>query len=154
VTLRCSFSTSPPTGSTPGEVRTLREHLRRLAAGGAAILISSHLLAEIELLATHCVVMNEGAVITAGSLEDLLGTGSYEFEVDDAHRAEEALRVVDGVESVDPRGERLVVCAPGRTVTELNQALVTAGVGVAAVRSTRSLEDVFLGLVEQNRAAD
>jgi ABC-type multidrug transport system ATPase subunit len=144
----------PANGLDPGEVRALRVHLRRYAAGGAAILISSHLLAEIELLATHCVVMNEGAVITAGRLEDLLGTGSYEFDVDDVHRAEEALRVVDGVESVDPRGEQLVVSAPGRTVTELNQALVMAGVGVGAMRSKRSLEEVFLGLVERNNAAD
>jgi ABC-2 type transport system ATP-binding protein len=144
----------PANGLDPGEVRALREHLRRLAAGGAAILISSHLLAEIELLATHCVVMNEGAVITAGSLEDLLGAGSYEFEVDDAHRAEEALRWVDGVESVDAHGEQLVVCAPGRTVTELNQALVRAGVGVGAVRPRRSLEEVFLGLVGRNSAAN
>lgn len=144
----------PANGLDPGEVRTLREHLRRLAAGGAAILISSHLLAEIELLATHCVVMNEGAVITAGRMEDLLGTGSYEFEVDDAHRAEEELRVMDGVESVDPRGGHLVVSAPGRTLTELNQALVMAGVGVGAVRSRRSLEEAFLGLVERNSAAD
>ena len=144
----------PAKGLDPGEVRTLREHLRRRAAGGAAVLISSHLLAEIELLATHCVVMNQGAVITAGRLEDLLGTGSYEFEVDDARRAEEALRGVDGVESVDPHGKRLVVSAPGRTVNELNQVLVMAGVGVGAVRSTRSLEDVFLGLVERNSAAN
>ena len=144
----------PANGLDPGEVRTLREHLRRRAAGGAAILISSHLLAEIELLATHCVVMNEGAVITAGRLEDLLGTGSYEFEVDDARRAEEALRGVDGVESVDPHGKRLVVSAPRRTVNELNQVLVMAGVGVGAVRSTRSLEEVFLGLVERNSAAN
>jgi ABC-type multidrug transport system ATPase subunit len=125
----------PANGLDPGEVRTLREHLRRLAAGGAAILISSHLLAEIKLLATHCVVMNEGAVIIAGRLEDLLGTASYELEVDDAHRAVEALRLVDGVESVDPRGGQLVVSASGRTVTGLNQALVMAGVGVGAVRA-------------------
>lgn len=144
----------PANGLDPGEVRTLREHLRRRAAAGAAVLISSHLLAEIELLATHCVVMNQGAVITAGRLEDLLGTGSYEFEVDDARRAEEALRGVDGVESVDPHGKRLVVSAPRRTVNELNQVLVMAGVGVGAVRSTRSLEDVFLGLVERNSAAN
>jgi ABC-2 type transport system ATP-binding protein len=144
----------PANGLDPGEVRALRQHLSRLAAGGAAILISSHLLAEIELLATHCVVMDEGTVITAGSLEDLLGTGSYEFDVDDTRRAEQALRAVDGVESVGTHGAQLVVCAPGREVTELNQALVMAGVGVAAVRSKRSLEEVFLGLVERNNAAD
>jgi ABC-2 type transport system ATP-binding protein len=144
----------PANGLDPGEVRTFREHLSRLATGGAAILVSSHLLAEIELLATHCVVMNEGAVITAGRLEDLLGTGSYEFEVDDTRRAEKALRTVDGVESVDPHGDQLVVSAPGRTVTELNQVLVMAGAGVGAVRSRRSLEEVFLGLVERNSAED
>jgi hypothetical protein len=98
--------------------------------------------------------MSEGVVITAGSLEALLGAGSYEFEVDDARRAEQALRVVDGVESVGTHGEQLVVSAPGRTVKELNQALVGAGVGVGAVRSKRSLEEVFLGLVERNNAAD
>jgi ABC-2 type transport system ATP-binding protein len=144
----------PANGLDPGEVRTLREHLRRLAANGTAILISSHLLAEIEMLATHCVVMSEGALITAGSLEELLGTGSYEFVVDDVRRAEQALRMMDGVESVDLRGERIVVSAPGRTATELNQALVMAGVGVNAVRSARSLEDVYLGLVEQDNAAN
>jgi ABC-type multidrug transport system ATPase subunit len=144
----------PANGLDPGEVRALRQHLRRLAADGTAILISSHVLAEIEVLATHCVVMNEGAVITAGCLEELLGAGSYEFDVDDAHRAEQALRAVAGVDSVGTHGEQLVVSAPGRTVTELNQALVMAGVGVGAVRSRRSLEEVFLGLVERNNAAD
>jgi ABC-2 type transport system ATP-binding protein len=144
----------PANGLDPGEVRALREHLRRLAVGGAAILISSHLLAEIELLATHCVVMNQGVVITAGSLEDLLGADSYEFEVDDARRAEQALRALDGVESVGTHGEQLLVSAPGRTVKELNQVLVRAGVGVGAVRSKRNLEEVFLGLVERNNAAD
>jgi ABC-type multidrug transport system ATPase subunit len=144
----------PANGLDPGEVRALRQHLSRLAAGGAAILISSHLLAEIELLATHCVVMDEGAVITAGSLEDLLGTGSYEFDVDDTRRAVQALRAVEGVESVGTHGAQTTSCAPGREVTELNQALVMAGVGVAAVRSKRSLEEVFLGLVERNNAAD
>ncbi len=64
----------PANGLDPGEVRSLREHLRRLADRGAAVLISSHLLAEIELLATHSVVMNAGAVVAAGKLEDLLGS--------------------------------------------------------------------------------
>ena len=90
----------PANGLDPGEVRALREHLRRLAERGAAILISSHVLAEIELLATHVVVMNAGAVVTAGRLEDLLGTGAYEFEVDDVAQADKALRAVAGVRSV------------------------------------------------------
>ncbi len=144
----------PANGLDPGEVRALREHLGRLAERGAAVLVSSHLLAEIELLATHVVVMNVGVVAAAGKIEDLLVTGSYEFEVDDVARAEEALRAVNGVHSAETRGRRLIVTAPGCTVKELNQALVVAGVGVETVRATRSLEDVFLGLVGQSDAAN
>ncbi|HEU5420723.1 MAG TPA: ATP-binding cassette domain-containing protein [Streptosporangiaceae bacterium] len=143
----------PANGLDPGEVRALREYLSRLAERGTAVLVSSHLLAEIELLATHAVVMNAGAVIAAGKLADLLGADAYEFEVDDAARAGEILRAVSGVQSVETRGRRLLVTAPGRTVTELNQELVVAGVGVVAVRATRSLEEAFLGLVGQNDAA-
>jgi ABC-2 type transport system ATP-binding protein len=144
----------PANGLDPGEVRTLREYLGRLAERGAAVLISSHLLAEIELLATHVVVMNVGVVVAAGKLADLLGTGSYEFEVDDVARAGEALRAVNGVHSVEAHDRRLMVTAPGCSVKELNQALVVAGVGVEAVRATRSLEEAFLGLVRENDAAN
>lgn len=142
----------PANGLDPGEVRTLREHLVRLARDGCAVLISSHVLAEIELLATHAVVMNAGAVVATGRLEDLLGSGAYEFEVDDVARAENALRAVEGVRSVEAHGQRLSVSAPGCSAKELNQALVIAGVGVGTVRATRSLEEAFLGLVEQDDA--
>lgn len=143
----------PANGLDPGEVRSLREHLRRLAEHGTAVLISSHLLAEIELLATHTVVMNKGAVLARGRLQELLGAGGCEFEVDDVARAETALRALPGVDSVEVRDDRVSVTATGRTPKELNQALVTAGVGVEAVRATRSLEEAFLELVGDPDAA-
>ena len=58
-----------------------------------------------------------------------------------------------GVDSVEIRDRRPFVTAPGRTVADLYQALVIAGVAVVAVRATRSLEEAFLGLVGQNDAA-
>ena len=143
----------PANGLDPGEVRALRKHLRGLAERGAAVLISSHLLAEIELLATHAVVMNKGSVLARGRLEDLLGAGTYDFEVDDLARAEKAMRAVPGVDSVETRDGRLSVVAPGRTPKELNQALVIAGVGVEAVRAKRSLEEAFLQMVGDTDAA-
>lgn len=91
-------------------------------------------------------------MVAAGRLEDLLATSSYEFEVDDVARAGNALRSVEGVRSIEAHGQRLSVTAPGCSVKELNQALVLAGVGVGTVRATRSLEEAFLGLVEQDDA--
>jgi ABC-type multidrug transport system ATPase subunit len=63
----------PANGLDPAEVRTLRQHLEARAAAGATVLISSHQLAEVQLLASHIVVMNHGRLVTAGPLDDLLG---------------------------------------------------------------------------------
>ena len=68
----------PANGLDPGEVRALREHVAALAGTGVAVLISSHLLAEIQQLATHVVVLDEGAVRAAGSLGELLAAAGSE----------------------------------------------------------------------------
>jgi len=63
----------PATGLDPAEVRALRQHLAARAAAGAAVLISSHQLAEVQMLASHLVVMNRGQLVAEGALDDLLG---------------------------------------------------------------------------------
>jgi ABC-type multidrug transport system ATPase subunit len=63
----------PANGLDPAETRALRQHLSARAAAGATVLISSHQLAEVQLLASHLVVMNHGRLVTSGSLPDLLG---------------------------------------------------------------------------------
>jgi ABC-type multidrug transport system ATPase subunit len=62
----------PANGLDPAEVRALRQRLRALAENGAAILISSHQLAEVQQLATHVVIMNHGKLVTEGALDTLL----------------------------------------------------------------------------------
>lgn len=143
----------PANGLDPGEVRALRDLLARLAGDGVAVVISSHLLAEVEQLASHVVVLHNGAVITTGRLDEMLAGGAYEFEVDDLAGSQRALRALDGLDSVSVRNTRLVVTAPRHSAEQITQALVVAGVGVRGVRSSRRLEDVFLGLVGQDDAA-
>ncbi|WP_433303500.1 ABC transporter ATP-binding protein [Actinoplanes sp. CA-030573] len=63
----------PATGLDPAEVRALRQHLAARAAAGAAVLVSSHQLAEVQALASHLVVLNRGRLIAAGGLRELLG---------------------------------------------------------------------------------
>jgi ABC-type multidrug transport system ATPase subunit len=63
----------PANGLDPAEVRALRQHLASRAAAGATVLISSHQLAEVQMLASHIVLMNHGRLVTAGPLDDLLG---------------------------------------------------------------------------------
>lgn len=68
----------PANGLDPGEVRALRERLATLARNGAAVLISSHQLAEVQQLATDAVVLNRGRLIAAGPLAGLLAGRSLE----------------------------------------------------------------------------
>ncbi len=143
----------PANGLDPGELRALREYLVGLARDGVAVLISSHLLAEVEALASHVVVMAEGSVVASGRLDELLAGGAYEFAVDDPAAAQRRLATLDGVEMVTVYGEHLVVSAPTRSAQDLTQTLVRAGIGVGGVRSMRRLEDVYLGLVGDDHAA-
>ena len=92
----------PANGLDPGEIRALREHLGRLARDGAAILISSHLLAEVEVLASHAVVIDGGVVAAAGPLDRLLGQGAAAQRLEDVFLA----LVSQGRERHDERMER------------------------------------------------
>jgi ABC-2 type transport system ATP-binding protein len=137
----------PANGLDPAEVRALREHLTGLAQGGAAILVSSHLLGEVERLASDIVVLDKGIVVSSGPLGQLLRAGAHEFEVDDIARARAALVAVRGVQAIAEQGGRLLVTAPSVQAQELTRRLVAAGVGLLGMRTSR-LEDVFLELVE------
>jgi ABC-type multidrug transport system ATPase subunit len=68
----------PANGLDPAEVRALRRHLAARAKDGAAVLVSSHQLAEVQQVASHVVVMNHGRLVTAGPIGDLLGGRSLE----------------------------------------------------------------------------
>ncbi len=142
----------PANALDPGEVRALREHLGGLADAGAAVVLSSHLLSEVEILASHAVVLDRGRVLARGPLAELMTGDSYEFEVDDPGAACAALTGSPGVASVADRAGRLLVTAPGLSAQALTARLVGAGVGVAGVRNAQRLEDVFLNLVGDDAA--
>ena len=67
----------PTNGLDPQGTREVRTLVRELAADGATVLISSHLLAEIEQVATHVGIMSRGKLLAQGPLTDVLGTAGY-----------------------------------------------------------------------------
>ena len=139
----------PTNGLDPGEMREVRQLVRRVADAGATVLFSSHILAEVEQICTHAVVMDKGRLVAAGSVAELIGTGgSVYLEVDDAPRAERVLSALPMVSRVDHEPAGLSVGINGGSRAELVAALVGAGVGVETVMVRRRLEDAFLGMVE------
>ncbi len=88
----------PTNGLDPQEMRAVRELLRRLSEQGVTVLLSSHLLAEIEQVCSHVVVMDKGQLVTAGTVSELLATStSAYFEVDDVEAARRVLGTLPGV---------------------------------------------------------
>ncbi|HEY2791484.1 MAG TPA: ATP-binding cassette domain-containing protein, partial [Micromonosporaceae bacterium] len=138
----------PTDGLDPPQIAEMRRVLRRYATDGRAVLVSSHLLAEVEQACTHVLVMHKGEKVADGPVDDIVGESpSVQFEVSDVAAATAVLDTIDGIRSVAPDGTGLVVDADGVARADLVAALVNAGVGVDRVAPRRRLEDAFLALV-------
>ncbi|MFG1989603.1 alpha/beta fold hydrolase [Actinoplanes sp. NPDC048988] len=143
----------PTDGLDPPQIAEMRRVLKRYATDGRAVLVSSHLLAEVEQTCTHAVVVNKGRIVAAGPVEDIVGESpSVQIEVSDVPAASRVLSDL-GVRSVTPDGPSgLIVDVNGTPRSEVIASLVRAGVDVDRVVPRRRLEDAFLALVGESSA--
>ncbi|GAA2899324.1 ABC transporter ATP-binding protein [Actinoplanes cyaneus] len=141
----------PTDGLDPPQIAEMRRVLQRYATDGRAVLVSSHLLAEVEQTCTHAVVVNKGRIVASGPVDDIVGESpSVAIDVTDVPAATEILTGL-GVRSVTPDGATgLIVDMNGTPRAEVVASLVRAGVGVDRVVPRRRLEDAFLALVGDN----
>ncbi|HEV2032995.1 MAG TPA: ABC transporter ATP-binding protein [Candidatus Dormibacteraeota bacterium] len=138
----------PTNGLDPLGIRDLRELLRRLAHDqGIAIVLSSHLLSEVEDLCDRIAIMSHGFVRTQGSLLELVNGDGYRFELwaGDPVRARTLLEVIPGLQVIDGSAFARLELRSDRDVSELvTTILVQQGVGVRELRRCpRNLEDYF-----------
>jgi ABC-2 type transport system ATP-binding protein len=136
----------PTNGLDPPQIHAMREVLRRYAATGRTVLVSSHLLSEVEQTCSHVVVVHLGNTIAAGTVAELVSSsGEMNFAVDDREAAARVLRTLSSDVELTENG----VQADLGTVpaAEAVAALVTAGVAVTSAAPRNRLEDVFLTLI-------
>ncbi len=81
----------PTNGLDPPQIAEMREVMQRYADTGRTVVVSSHLLAEVEQTCTHVVVMHRGRLVAAGSVLEIAGAGGTQLAVDDPGRASEVL---------------------------------------------------------------
>jgi ABC-2 type transport system ATP-binding protein len=138
----------PTNGLDPGEIREVRELLLRVATAGATVVLSSHLLAEVEQVCSHAVVIDHGRLIARGTVAELVQASSVAYlEVDDRGRAQAALEQIPGVRSVRVEGAGLEVQLDGTPRWELVDVLVAEGLKVETLTARHRLEDAFLALI-------
>ena len=142
----------PTNGLDPPQIHAMREVLQRYAAAGRTVLVSSHLLAEVEQTCSHVVVMHQGTVVASGTVDDIIaGGGAASFTVDVPERAAEVLGGLDGVRAVAVEGDAVHAELNGTPRASAVRALVTAGVEVRSAGPRRRLEDAFLQLVGEDQ---
>ncbi|MFE0460587.1 alpha/beta fold hydrolase [Kitasatospora sp. NPDC058965] len=144
----------PTNGLDPPQIREMREVMIRYAAAGRTVIVSSHLLAEVEQSCTHLVVMDRGRLVTAGEVGAIVGAGELllvgtpaGYGAAELATAAEKTAGLAGVGEVEVVGHGLLVRLDGLTATELIAELVRLGVPVERAGPHRRLEDAFLSLI-------
>jgi len=140
----------PTNGLDPPQIHAMREVLRSYAQTGRTVIVSSHLLAEIEQTCTHVVVMAKGQKIAQGTVEEIVGTGGAVLVglADDAD-TDRAIAVLTGLPGVtaERTDDGLVAELDGGSRAAALSALVESGIAVEQFTPRRRLEDAFLALV-------
>ncbi len=141
----------PTNGLDPPQIREMREVLIRYAAAGRTVIVSSHLLAEVEQSCTHLVVMDRGRLVQAGPVGDIIGSGDTLLVATAAPVEDpvvEKVAALPGVASADRADDGLLVrLGPDGTAARLVAELVRLDVPVTSVGPHRRLEDAFLTLI-------
>jgi ABC-2 type transport system ATP-binding protein len=141
----------PVNGLDPRQIVEVRESLLRIGASGTTILLSSHLLSEVEQTCSHVVVVHRGQLMKSGTVAEVTASvASAYLEVDDVSSALALLAGLSGVRGVEPAPPGIVVLLDGAKRSDIVSALVAAGVGVDTITPRRSLEDAFLQLVGEH----
>ena len=138
----------PTNGLDPHGMREVRDLLVELVAGGTTVFLSSHLLAEIELICTRAAIVDRGRLVAQDRVEALLGpTGRVLVTTPDVSAAAELAAALPGVRLGERRPDRLAVHLDDTAPEALNRRLVDGGVRVRELVVERpTLEDVFLRL--------
>ena len=137
----------PTNGLDPAGTRDVRTIIAELHAGGATVLVSSHLLTEIEATCTHVAVLDRGSLIAAGPLAALLDgeTPALEVRTPDSATAVQALRAAGIDAAIGPAGVRVQLA--GTDPPTVVALLVAAGVAVHEVQRRRTgLDELFAQL--------
>jgi ABC-2 type transport system ATP-binding protein len=146
----------PTSGLDPQGMKGVRELVASLADGGTTIVLSSHLLHEVEQVCDRAVIINKGRIVVQGPVTELRPeTSKVKLQTSDQARARTVIAALFGPDSVVLDDGHLVVDSSQDQVREIVARLVGEGIGVDAVvpAHEQGLEDYFLGLTESSEMA-
>ena len=137
----------PTSGLDPQGMVEMRELIRGLARGHRTVMLSSHLLAEVEQICSRVGVIQAGRLVAEGTLEQLRGGAGLLIRAEPFEQARMVLTDYLGAAAVSENDGTFLLATDPLRASEINRKLVQAGVAVSELRPReRSLEEVFLQL--------
>jgi ABC-2 type transport system ATP-binding protein len=144
----------PTTGLDPKGMAEMRSFIRGLGSGRRTVLLSSHLMPEVEQICDRVGVIDRGRLVKEGTVDELRGGGVLLVRADPLDQAGHVLEGLPGIGGVEADDGALRIAADPAMAPAITRALVEAGVAVSELRPERaSLEDVFLKLTEREEDA-
>jgi len=142
----------PTSGLDPKGMAEMRVFIRGLGDGGRTVLLSSHLMPEVEQVCDRVGVIHRGALVREGTVDELRGGRSLLVRAEPMEQASRLLESLPGVTGVSTRDGAMSITADPAEASAINGALVAAGIAVSELRTERaSLEDVFLELTRDGK---
>jgi len=144
----------PTNGMDPVGIAEMRPFIRSLGRGERTVLLSSHLMTEVEQVCDRVGVISRGRLVREGTMDELRGREALWVRAQPLDEAERLLASLRGVHEVERDDDGLRVAAEPAAASTINRALVEAGIAVSELRPERaSLEQVFLELTNEEEAA-
>lgn len=137
----------PSSGLDPAQRVEIRQLVKQLASGDVTVILSTHVLPEVEALCERVIIVHRGRIVAQDRIERLAGTGtSVRLRVErPTPELAERLSRIDGVAAVEPRPEGVYAVTAGADV-RAEVARVAVDAGLLELGGSRGLEDVFLQL--------
>ncbi|MCB0869550.1 MAG: ABC transporter ATP-binding protein [Solirubrobacterales bacterium] len=144
----------PTNGLDPSGIVEIREIIKRLPERGVTVLVSSHLLSEVQLMCDRATIINKGRLVADGTMDEILGSSGTAdgymvyVRISEADSASAALKQA-GLE-VEDRGEgSLVARGEIEDDSEITRILAESGIWLRGLMRERpDLERVFLSLTD------
>lgn len=143
----------PTNGLDPAGMRDMRRLIRELGSDGRTVVLSSHLLGEVQQICDRVGIISEGRMVAEHDVEELRGQTELVIRAKPMSGARTVLHGVVGADAVHLYDDTLRVKVDSDRAAEVNRALVEAGIAVSELRLTeRALEDVFFELTARGAA--
>ena len=145
----------PTNGLDPQGIADTRNLILSLSKRhGKTILVSSHLLSEIEMIADRMLIIDKGSKVAEGAVKDLFDPGRMivELQVSNYQHTKEQLQGSKWMERLQKdTGDRFIFQLDKKQIPFLAAALVQMGAGIISLQHRHSLEEYFLSLTSANQ---